>query len=98
MGSRKSDAGKGDRQRPTNYKAYSENYDRVFRKSEELKTELDIDRIDRISSYLHIYWHRYPELRFGQLLSCFLSTNNDIFYLDDSVLEERVKRSLQENQ
>jgi hypothetical protein len=29
------EAGKGDKQRPTNYKSFSENFDNIFRKTEE---------------------------------------------------------------
>ncbi len=42
------EAGKGDKQRPTNYKAFSEHFDNIFRKQDDAKAEDDeFERIQR---------------------------------------------------
>ena len=35
------EAGKGDKQRPTNHKSFSENFDRIFGKGERYKSTCD---------------------------------------------------------
>ena len=42
------DGGKGDTQRPTNYKSFAENFDNIFRKQDDAKAEDDeFERIQR---------------------------------------------------
>lgn len=42
------EAGKGDTQRPTNYKSFAENFDNIFRKNDDAKAEDDeFERIQR---------------------------------------------------
>jgi hypothetical protein len=42
------EAGKGDKQRPTNHKSFAENFDNIFRKQDDAKAEDDeFERIQR---------------------------------------------------
>lgn len=58
----------------------------------------DPKRIARILDLIEVMWVNYPDLRLGQIISCFNRPNYDIFYLEDDVLEERILTYLQENQ
>ncbi len=45
------DGGKGDAQRPTNHKSFSENFDRIFSKTEEMIEEVEEDDEDDSCSW-----------------------------------------------
>ena len=44
----------------------------------------DPERIDKICDQIRDLWNLYPDLRLGQLLSCFIFHNADIFNQEDS--------------
>ena len=46
------EAGKGDKQRPTDTEKYTQNYDLIFRKDKEFKA---IDELVRLSEELGLY-------------------------------------------
>lgn len=48
----------------------------------------DVKRIDEVIQALNEVWHKYPDLRFWQLLSAIpmadiVSANRDLFYVED---------------
>jgi len=57
----------------------------------------DPKRIDEITATLNKLWHKYPDLRFWQLL---LNINwdyrGDFFYLEDDRIETILKTTLEE--
>ncbi len=53
----------------------------------------DPDRIDRILSLLKKFWHRHPDLRLGQIMSNVAPNTHDPFYIEDNILEERLKEA-----
>lgn len=53
----------------------------------------DIDRIDPFMARLTELWKTFPDLRFGQLVTNFLSfIGRDPFYLEDDEMEELVAK------
>jgi hypothetical protein len=48
----------------------------------------DINRIDRITYALNILWHKYPDLRFGQIVDMIQQLGTDLFYIEDEQIEE----------
>ena len=50
----------------------------------------DPKRIDRILKLLEKHWKKYPDLRLGQIIQNF-NGEGDVFYLEDSLLEEYLK-------
>ena len=51
----------------------------------------DPARIDRITSLLNQMWKKYPDLRFFQLMTIIdLDGIQDLFYLEDDKLEEKL--------
>jgi len=54
----------------------------------------DPERIDNITQKINEIWHHYPDLRFWQLLSCIdWEKSGDLFYLEDSKVEEILDRT-----
>lgn len=47
----------------------------------------DINRIDRITYALNILWHKYPDLRFGQVVDMVQQLGTDLFYVEDEQIE-----------
>lgn len=41
------EAGKGDKQRPTNYKSFAENFDAIFRRDDDKAEDEEFQRIER---------------------------------------------------
>ena len=54
-------------------------------------TPRDEDRIDEFLSTLGKLWHRYPDMRFGQLIRNIAIDN---FYMEDDVSLKRIKNCL----
>ena len=59
----------------------------------------EIARIDRICALLKELWSKYPHMAFGELLYvCIftkeLSSNQDIWFVDDDELEERLLKEI----
>jgi hypothetical protein len=53
----------------------------------------DPERIGRILGKLSVFWHKNPDLRFGQLVECITNEYKGereccIFYLEDDKFEE----------
>lgn len=51
----------------------------------------DPKRIDEVTAKLNELWHKYPDLRFWQLLSCIPFPSGDLFYLEDDRTLEAIK-------
>lgn len=51
----------------------------------------NINRIYKFVHQLADIWAQTPELRFGQLISNFISENGDIFYISDEEFIEKLK-------
>lgn len=51
----------------------------------------DPKRIDEVTALLNELWHKYPDLRFWQLLSCIPFPPGDLFYLEDDRTLEAIK-------
>ena len=56
----------------------------------------EIERIDRITEKLNELWHKYPDLRFWQLLSCILVSPKIPFYLEDDLTIELFEKAIKE--
>ena len=57
----------------------------------------DTKRIDEVTAKLNELWHKYPDLRFWQLLSCIpLPGRRDPFYLEDELTIEIFERLIKE--
>jgi len=54
----------------------------------------DPDRIEQILTLLEKAWKREPDQRLCQLLSNLLYPKNDLYYVEDDELEERLKSRL----
>jgi uncharacterized protein YihD (DUF1040 family) len=58
----------------------------------------DINRIEPLLNDLKELWLKYPDLRLCQLLAWIANdsgwTNNDLFYLEDDVIAEQIKKIL----
>ncbi len=50
----------------------------------------EFERIDRITNLINKVWKKYPELRLGQLITNAVRAL-DIFYIEDEILEEKLK-------
>lgn len=57
----------------------------------------DPKRIERILNLLRRIWKEVPDWRLGQLLVNQTYRDEDLFYLEDSELEKRLKHWLGEN-
>lgn len=49
------------------------------------------DRIDRILNRINELWHDNPDLRLMQLLMNALNLNQDPYYVEDDILEKKLK-------
>ena len=56
----------------------------------------DPKRIDEITAKLNELWHKYPDLRFWQLLSCISVSPKIPFYLEDELTIEIFERLIKE--
>lgn len=58
----------------------------------------DINRIEPLLNNLKELWLKYPDLRLCQLLAWIANDsgwiNNDLFYLEDDVIVEQIKKML----
>jgi uncharacterized protein YihD (DUF1040 family) len=58
----------------------------------------DINRIEPLLNNLKELWLKYPDLRLCQLLAWITYEsgwiNNDLFYLEDDVIVEQIKKML----
>lgn len=54
----------------------------------------DPARIDRMLAVLKDYWHRYPDLRLGQIISNMTPDHQDIFYIEDEPIEAALRKML----
>jgi len=61
----------------------------------------DINRIEPMLNDLKELWQKHPDLRLCQLLSWLAGNsgwkNNDLFYLEDNVVMERIQKELLRN-
>ena len=57
----------------------------------------DPKRIDEITNTLNALWHKYPDLRFWQLLMAVnWDRRGDFFYIEDNRIETILKTALEE--
>lgn len=56
----------------------------------------DPKRIDEVTQKLNELWHKYPDLRFWQLLSCIPLPQGDPFYLEDNKTLEAFEKMIKE--
>jgi len=58
----------------------------------------DPKRIDEMTALLNELWHKYPDLRFWQLLSCipFPDGPVDPFYLEDEATRKLFEKTIKE--
>jgi len=58
----------------------------------------DKNRIEPILNNLKKLWYKYPDLRLCQLLHMIALnsgwSNNDLFYIEDNIIEEQIKKEL----
>jgi hypothetical protein len=54
----------------------------------------DIKRIKRILKLIARIWLRYPELRLGQLLGNNINIYDDLYYIEDAILEQKIKDNI----
>ena len=52
----------------------------------------DPARIPKLMGLLQSAWQTDPDMRLGQLLSCVINNDEDVFNVEDDVLHERLKR------
>ena len=60
----------------------------------------DIERIERITDKLRIYWMKVPDWRFGQLIENVkrYSRYEDLFYVEDDQFEQILDGFFYENE
>jgi uncharacterized protein YihD (DUF1040 family) len=51
----------------------------------------DPERIDRMIELIRGIWHTQPDTRLTQLIMNALNMNSDPYYVEDDLLEERLK-------
>lgn len=58
----------------------------------------DPKRIDEVTAKLNELWHKYPDLRFWQLLSAipFPAKTGDPFYMEDNKTLEMFEKAIRE--
>ena len=54
--------------------------------------EQNFDRINEILTNIRIVWMIYPEMRLGQLLENFVFNSNTMFYQEDDITNEKLKK------
>lgn len=52
----------------------------------------DPKRIDRIIEALRVEWHTQPDSRLTQLIMNILNMSSDPFYIEDDILEAKLKQ------
>lgn len=50
----------------------------------------DPNRIDKVLYIIGVVWHKYPDLRLGQILT-HIASSKDLFYIEDEELYKRTK-------
>ena len=53
----------------------------------------DFNRIDKILTGIRILWINYPDMRLGQLLENFVFNTDTMFYQEDDVTDEKLKKA-----
>lgn len=53
----------------------------------------DFNRIDEILSDIRTLWTNYPDMRLGQLLENFVFNTDTMFYQEDDVTDEKLKKA-----
>ena len=53
----------------------------------------DFNRIDKILTDIRILWINYPDMRLGQLLENFVFNTDTMFYQEDDVTDEKLKKA-----
>ena len=53
----------------------------------------DFNRIDEILTDIRILWINYPDMRLGQLLENFVFDKDTMFYQEDDVTDENLKKA-----
>jgi len=56
------------------------------------------ERIKVIISQFGRLWKKYPDMRFFQLVDFLRNPNEDVFYLEDDKVIERIREKLGEDQ
>ena len=55
----------------------------------------DIKRIKRILKLIEKIWLKHPDLRLGQLLENMnITTYDDLYYIEDAILEQKIKDNI----
>jgi len=54
----------------------------------------DPERINRIINLLRAYWHIYPDLRLGQIISNVAPGEPPLFYLEDDAFEDLIREEI----
>jgi uncharacterized protein YihD (DUF1040 family) len=66
-------------------------YNILTKMREEVVVMRDPNRIDHILNLLKQMWKQVPDWRLGQLLINLTYRNEDLYYLEDDKLEERLE-------
>ena len=53
----------------------------------------DVNRIDEMLTNLYTLWINYPDMRLGQLLENFIFDKDTMFYQEDDVTDEKLKKA-----
>lgn len=53
-------------------------------------------RIETILAFIGQVWHKQPDWRLTQLIINVLGHSGDLFYVEDNVLEQRLRQRLRE--
>jgi len=69
---------------------FDREFNTLFNASEE-DVMRDPDRIPEITNELHDTWTEHPDLRLGQLLLNVVLLDEDLYYIEDDELLERIK-------
>lgn len=54
----------------------------------------DPKRIERVLSLIEVLWKRNPDLRLGQLVCNLALRDENVFYLEDDKLEQKIIKEL----
>ena len=53
----------------------------------------DFNRIDEILTDIRTLWINYPDMRLGQLLENFVFSTDTMFYQEDDITDEKLKKA-----
>lgn len=53
----------------------------------------DFNRIDEVLTDIRALWINYPDMRLGQLLENFVFDTDTMFYQEDDITDEKLKKA-----